>query len=175
MTGGSGRNRLVRDRQRAAVYAAENQVARIFDRAGEFPIVEVAGSRLTVPPERRFGEIAAVQRYVDAVLALSWLRARWPAAAGRPVIVRERHGESRAHYEVEPAVIAVPVPAHGTGWALRELVVLHELAHHLGGPGDIGHGPTFVGRLVELVGGVIGVEAALLLRVALGDQGVATR
>ncbi|MBN9609435.1 MAG: hypothetical protein BGO26_07185 [Actinobacteria bacterium 69-20] len=161
-----------RDRQRSAVYAAEDQVARILDRAAHYPVVEIAGSRLTLPPERRFADIASVQRHVDAVLALPWVRQRWSDAV-RPVRVRERGGAARAHYEVAGAVIAVPVPEHGTGWALRELVVLHEIAHHLGGSEDTGHGPAFAGRMLELVDGIIGAEVALVLRVALADQGAA--
>ncbi len=159
-----------RDRQRSAVYAAEDQVARILDRAAHYPVVEIAGSRLTLSPERRFGDIPSVQRYVDAVLALPWVRERWPEAV-RPVLVRERRGAARAHYEVTGAVIAVPVPTHGTGWALREMVVLHEIAHHLGGAEDTGHGPGFAGRMLDLVDGAIGAEVALVLRVALADQG----
>lgn len=161
-----------RDRQRSAVYAAENQVGRILDRAAGFPIAEVAGSRIRVPAELRFGEIAAVQRYVDAVLDLPWVHSRWPDRALCPVTVRERRGNSRAHYEIAAAVIAVPAATHGPSWALREMVVLHEIAHHLGGAADTGHGPGFAGRLLALVEGVIGTEAALLLRVALADQGV---
>lgn len=171
-----------RDAQRAALYAAEDQVARILDRSAEFPVVEVAGSHLTLPAERHFAEIASVQAYVDAVLALGWVRERWPGAAARPPTVRERRGAGRAHYEPAPPVIAIPLHRGGTAWALRELVVLHEVAHHLGGgapdtdpAGDssTGHGPAFAGRLLALVGGLIGAEAELLLRVAMADQGVA--
>jgi putative metallohydrolase (TIGR04338 family) len=54
---------------------------------------------------------------------------------------------------------------------MRELVILHELAHHLA-PGDA-HGAAFVARFVHLVGELIGDEAAFLLRSALLDAGVA--
>jgi putative metallohydrolase (TIGR04338 family) len=65
------------------------------------------------------------------------------------------------------------VPPHrvGGGWAMRELVVLHELAHHLT-PGDQ-HGSAFVATFVELVAELVGTEAAFLLRSALLDAGVA--
>jgi putative metallohydrolase (TIGR04338 family) len=177
------------------VYAGENQVARLLDRSAEFPVVEVAGSRITLPPERHFGDLAGVQRYVDAVLELDWVVRRWPRAAAMPVTVRERRGAAQAHYEPDTATIAVPVRGADARWALRELVVLHELAHHLArgarseqsstdaGPNaggdassaadsDTGHGPGFTGRMLELVGGVMGEEAAFLLRVAWADQGV---
>lgn len=164
-----------RDSTRAGVYAGEDRVARLLDRSAEFPVVEVAGSRITLPPERHFGDLAGVQRYVDAVLALDWIVRRWPRAAGLPVTVRERHGASKAHYAVDPATgrgtIAVPVRGPEARWALRELVVLHEIAHHLTSSVDTGHGPDFTGRMLELVGGVMGEEIAFLLRVAWADQG----
>jgi putative metallohydrolase (TIGR04338 family) len=183
------------DRQRSALYAAEDQVARILDRSAEFPVVEVAGSHLALPPERHFAELASVQRYVDQVLTLHWVRDRWPVPAARPIVVRERRGASRAHYESVGAVMALPLHRGGTAWALRELVVLHEIAHHLGTGAGTGrpagsdrrgitadppaaedpataHGPAFAGRFVELVDGVMGPEVGLLLRVALTDQRV---
>jgi putative metallohydrolase (TIGR04338 family) len=122
--------------------------------------------------ERHFADLPSVQAYLDKVLALAWVRQRWPDIAAQPVVVRERRGAARAHYEREGAVVALPLHHGGTAWALRELVVLHELAHHLGGDADTGHGPAFVGRLVELADGVIGPEAAFLLRVTMADQGV---
>jgi len=127
-----GGESAARGSQRGALYAAEDQVARILDRSAEFPVVEVAGSHLTLPPERHFAELASVQRYVDQILALGWVQERWPGPASRPVLVRERRGASRAHYEPAGGVMALPLHRGGTAWALRELVVLHEIAHHLG-------------------------------------------
>ncbi len=172
---GSPRPRRPPDAGRSAVYAGENQVARLLDRSVEFPVVEVAGSRIALPPERHFGDVAGVQRYVDAVLAADWVARRWPAA-GVPVTVRERRGVTRAHYEFDTRTIAVPVRGVEARWALRELVVLHELAHHLAGTGtiDSGHGPGFTALLLELARGVMGEEIAFLLRVAWMDQGVVT-
>ncbi|TKV56922.1 TIGR04338 family metallohydrolase [Nakamurella flava] len=161
----------VRDGQRSRVYEAEHLVQRIFDRAVDHPVVQVAGSTVVLPPERHFGDLDGVQRYVDAVLRQAWVRARWSRAAV-PVSVRSRAGTDGAHYERAGAVIAVPVHRPGR-WALRELVVLHELAHHLA-PDDpeAGHGPAFTHRFVELVDGTVGPEAALLLRVTYADVGV---
>lgn len=160
-----------RDFQRSRVYDAEHLVHRIFDRSAEFPVIEVAGSHLTLPVERRFGSIDAVQRYVEAVLALGWVGRTW-ARASLPVTVRERSGAAQAHYQRAGAVMAVPGHRAGSGWALRELVILHELAHHLAPGVEIAHGGLFVDRLLELVDGVIGPEAALLLRVTMLDVGV---
>ena len=58
-------------------------------------------------------------------------------------------------------------------WAARELVVLHEIAHHLAEPSEApSHGPEFVDRMLTLTAEVVGEEAAFLLRVTLLDCGV---
>ncbi len=69
----------VRDAQRSKVYAAEEFVRTLFDRAAEHgsSSVEFFGAQLTLPPEARFGSLDAVQRYVDDVLALPALRRQW--------------------------------------------------------------------------------------------------
>jgi putative metallohydrolase (TIGR04338 family) len=143
----------------------------MFDRSATYPVVEIAGSRLTLPAERRFGDLEAVQGYVDRVLALNWVSRSWPRAA-LPVRIRERAGSAQAHYERAGATIAVPTRRSGTGWALRELVVLHELAHHLAGDPEVPHGGAFTDRLLALVDGVVGPEAALVMRIAMLDLGV---
>ncbi|MBF6082632.1 TIGR04338 family metallohydrolase [Nocardia cyriacigeorgica] len=165
----------VRDSQRAKVYDAEQLVRGAFDRADEFGhrTVDVFGSQITLPVERRFASVDSVQDYCDRVLALNWVASQW-ARASTPVRVRARAGTTAAHYETDGAVLAVPLHASGTAWALRELVVLHELTHHLEPrPGERApHGPEFCSRYVELVDGVIGPEAALLLRGTMIGCGV---
>ncbi|MBB5913958.1 putative metallohydrolase (TIGR04338 family) [Nocardia transvalensis] len=164
-----------RDSQRAKVYDAEGLVRRMFERADEHGVrtVQLHGSQITLPIERRFASVASVQSYADRVLALNWVRAQWDRAA-TPLTVRARTGTTAAHYESERAVLAVPLHTRGTAWALRELVILHELAHHLepAGTDPAPHGPEFCSRYVELVDGVIGPEAALLLRTTMLGCGV---
>ena len=159
-----------RDFQRSRVYDAEHLVHRIFDRSAEYPVVEVAGSRITLPVERRFGSIDAVQRYVDGVLALPWVAATWDRARHR-CGSGNGAGEAQAHYQRVGSIMAVPGYRAGSGWALRELVILHELAHHLAtasrSPRRSLCRPTAdVGRRI------VGPEAALLLRVTMLDVGV---
>lgn len=170
----------MRDTQRAKVYDAEQLVRSVFDRAAEFGqrTVEVHGSRLTLPVERKFASVDSVQQYCDRVLALGWVAATWERA-GVPIRVRARAGNVAAHYETGDAVLAVPLHAETgtrgrTAWALRELVVLHELAHHLEPRPDTvaAHGPEFCARYVELADGVIGPEVGLLLRLTFHDMGV---
>lgn len=165
-----------RDAHRSAVYAAEDQVARTVERANRTSggRVDFFGSSLALPPERRFADVASVQRYVDAVLALGWVGERWPSLPG--CRVRERAGQTRATYEVaagRPPCIALPLASR---WAGRELVVLHEVAHHLVAHSpaldEPSHGPTFTGTFLGLVEVVVGAEVALLLRAALHGAGV---
>ncbi|MCW2497065.1 TIGR04338 family metallohydrolase [Jatrophihabitans sp.] len=157
------------DRQRSRVYAAESQVIRIIDRRDEFPTIQLFGSDVVVPDDRKFGDLDSAQRYVDAVLALNWVRQRWPGLGS--VTVRARSAAQRAHYEPATATIALPPFEGGGGWALRELVVLHEVAHHLV-PGTPSHGPGFVAAVLVLVGELLGPEAEFLLRTTYLENGV---
>lgn len=163
----------VRDSYRGRVYAVEDQLARMMDRAGGSPAsVEFLGSRLTLPVERRFGDVPSVQRYVDAVLAAPAVVDRWPGAPG--VRVRRRRGVAAAHYE-PPGVIALPTTA---SWALRELVVCHEVAHHLTlaehGTRVDRHGPEFTDVMAELSSYTLGPEVGFVLRAGYAEAGVPT-
>lgn len=139
--------------------------------------VDFFGSVLDVPAERRFADLASVEAYVRAVLALDGVRRAWPGV--RPPRIRERAGAGRAHYERrEPArdgVIALPIAGLAEQrWAARETVVLHELAHHLAwaDAGAQAHGADFCGTLVLLYRLALAPQAALLLRAALDGAGV---
>ncbi len=161
---------MTRDAQRAKVYAAEGFVRTMFDRAAERgnPVVDFFGTQLTLPPEARFGSAESVQAYVDDVLAHPAVRERWRAA---PLRVRPRRGATAAHYERAGNAATIAVPEGRAAWALRELVVLHEIAHHLA-DADPPHGPEFVAVYCELVGAVMGAEAAHVLRVVYAKEGV---
>jgi putative metallohydrolase (TIGR04338 family) len=154
-----------RDTQRAKVYAAEEFVRTLFDRAAEHGnnVVEFFGTQLTLPPEGRFATVTAVQRYVDEVLA--------HVGADRPLTVRARRGVTAAHYERSDDGATIAVPDHRSTWALRELVVLHEIAHHLS-EAEPPHGPEFVAAVCELTEAVMGPEVAHVLRVVYAKQGV---
>jgi putative metallohydrolase (TIGR04338 family) len=166
---------MARDAQRSRVYAAEAVIRRVFDRAERSGAraVEMHGSTITLPVERRFASIESMQHYVDLVLSQWWVRAAWPERSGVPVTVRERRGQAEAHYEPASATIAVPPYANNRAWAMRELVLLHEIAHHLAPDHDHeAHGPEFVDRFTTLVDEIVGPEAGLLLRAAMHEGGV---
>lgn len=152
-----------KDTQRARVYAAEQFVRTMFDRAAQHSsrAVDFFGTSLTLPPEAKFGSVESVQRYVDDVVA---------RVGGRPVTVRPRRGVTAAHYESIDGRAAIAVPERAT-WALRELVVLHELAHHLS-QADPPHGPVFVATYCELCETIMGPEVGLVLRMVYGKEGV---
>jgi putative metallohydrolase (TIGR04338 family) len=161
-----------RDSQRSKVYAAEEFVRTLFDRAAEHgsPVVEFFGTQLTLPPEARFGSVASVQRYVDEVLALPAVRQRWPDVL--PLRVRTRRAATAAHYENHDGAGIIAVPDRDTAdWALRELVVLHELAHHLC-EAQTPHGPEFVATICRLTELVMGPELGHVLRVVYAKEGV---
>ena len=161
----------LRDTQRAKVYAAEEFVRTLFDRAAEHGnnVVEFFGTQLTLPPEARFASAPSVQRYVDDVLAHPAVRARWRAAA--MLTVRARRGATAAHYERVDDGAVIAVPEGRSTWALRELVALHEIAHHLC-DAEPPHGPEFIATFCELAEVVMGPEVAHVLRVVYAKEGV---
>lgn len=160
-----------RDSQRSKVYAAEEFVRTLFDRAAEHgsSVVEFFGTQLTLPPEARFGSVTSVQRYVDEVLALPSVRRRWPEVS--PLRVRTRRAATAAHYENQDGAGVIAVPDRDTAdWALRELVVLHEVAHHLC-QAQPPHGPEYVATLCTLTELVMGPELGHVLRVVYAKEG----
>lgn len=159
-----------RDTQRSAVYAAERFVRTLFDTAAQHgsPAIDFFGEQLTLPPEARFGSVRDVGAYVDRVLAMPAVRGRWPVAELR---VRERRGATAAHYEIRDGAAVIAVPDRTGRWALRELVVLHEIAHHLA-PAEPAHGGEFATALCELAGIVMGAEVGHVLRVVYAKEGV---
>lgn len=163
----------VRDTQRSRVYAAEEFVRTLFDRAAQQSsrAIDFFGAQLTLPPEARFGSIQSVQRYVDDVLALPAVADRWTPTSA--LQVRPRRAAAAAHYEKRSGTGVIAVPDRNTAdWAMRELVLLHEIAHHLDDTGGAAHGSGFVATLCELAALVMGPEVGHVLRVVYTKEGV---
>lgn len=154
-----------------AVYAAEDQWSAVLDRGG---VVDFFGSRLDVPMQLRFGDVASVQAYVDRVMASDRILEVYPSAG--PVTVRPSRSRIRASYRPDAKAIDLP----GELWAGREAVVIHELAHHLVcsmGQAPLSaarrwHGREFLDAMDLLVLEMLGESAALLLRAGYDSAGV---
>lgn len=152
---------MPRDSQRERVYQAEFRLRELYNNAVriENPVVELDGISLTLPPEGHFASLDSLQAYVDRVMP--------------GVRVRARQGTKAAH--AEPWNMVIAIPDQRCGWAMREIVVLHELAHiesrteH--GSGHAAHGPAFVASFIELLSITIGPEVGLAYRVLCGHSG----
>ena len=166
----------MRDSQRQRLYDAEHQVRRQLELAAAGArSVTVAASTVVLPLEVRFGALEAAQRYTDAVLASHDFADRFPRATATPLRLRARRGDRHAHYEA-PDTIALHDPPHGTRWSLRELVLLHEIAHHAAHhdlPPEPAHGPRFAGAFLRVAALAMGGEVGLLLTTAFAEHGVA--
>lgn len=150
------------------MYAAEQQVTTALSRSGER--IDFFGSQLTPPPETAFKTLTEIRRYVASVLSDHRVVHAWGYLP--PAQVRRRASDSMAHYEYETATIAIPTSSN---WAMRELVVLHEVAHHVlssVAPNASAHGPEFASAYIQLVSWRIGPEAGLLLTAAFDACGV---
>lgn len=141
-----------RDDGRAAVYRTEDIVRSILQEGGT---VDLFGSRFPLPEggDRKFATVSDVDRYLDALWQMSWVKEYGKA---RPA-VRRRRGVTKAHYEFGRNVIAVPQDR----WALNEMVVLHEVAHGL--CGEFGHGQRFRRVFADLAGHAIDPVVGMML------------
>lgn len=146
------------DTGRSAVYTAEQQFRSLLQTPGT--LIEIAGSTFVIPDEKKFGRVEDIQRYVDAVLA--------HVGHEEPVKVRDRKGHTKATYNYGRRTIAIP----DNIWALRETVVLHELAHHIAGLDETGHGAEFRSIFTDLVERVMGPEARFLLQHEFFSRGL---
>ena len=81
------------------------------------------------------------------------------------------------------AIAAMParviaVPDGRNRWAMREIVVLHELAHHvtrMHNGGVAAHGPEFVSEFIDLMSAVMAPQVALAMRMICDIEGVKWR
>jgi putative metallohydrolase (TIGR04338 family) len=164
-----------RDGQRSRVYRAEDAWAGRLDAARRgAALATIGGSAVLLPAELRFGSLAAASAYAEQVLRLPPVAALASSSTALPApVLRLRRGQRAAHWE-RPGVVALPVPRHGEPWALRQSVLLHELAHHVGELTGraAGHRPPFPALVLLLVQAAMGDEAAFALRVAYGEEGV---
>ncbi len=148
-----------RDTFRTKVYEAEDEVARMFERPGS--VIEMFGTQICVPDERRFGRVSDADAFVKKVYA--FLGYEYPPE----VVVRK--GQTKATYNRSSHTIRIP---DQTTWALREMVVLHEVAHALTPPEFAAHGREFRSNFCDLLEKVLAPEARFLVQVAYFDRGL---
>lgn len=141
------------------LYAAEDSLLFLLDNDGP---VQFLGSTLTLPVERRFGDLAGVRRYLTELRRRDWGHPDVPSPK-----VRLRKGHTRATWEA--GTIALPDGTGDRGWAMREVVVLHEYAHHVTWHeyGLTGHGAPFQEVYLDLLHHAVGPEAAFVVRAGL--------
>lgn len=157
-----------------AVYAAENAVAQWLDLVTpDSPEVTVHGKLFCPDPDPKFSDPEAFGCYLEKVLAhLTESEHTFNGRELLPVTVRSRRGATRAVYEFATATVAVPPAEIGGRWALRGLVALHELAHHL--QGEPGHGAEWRTTFLRLLEAVGQSEHAELLHLAYHDEGLSS-
>lgn len=158
---------MTRDNQKRAVYRAGHALEWFYDHATDSSTVEVSGMALQLEPEAYFGDLRSIQVYVDRVVAMPSVVARFGKSSR--VLVRERRDSRVAHYQF--GEIAIHTSGNNSSrWAMRELVVLHELAHHY----SLGHkhGPAFTAAFVDLLDLVMGPQVSLALRLLYQQEGV---
>jgi putative metallohydrolase (TIGR04338 family) len=144
----------------ARVYAAEDTLMFLLEHPGT---AQFQGSALTLPVERRFGDLDGVRRYLRELRTRTWGHAEVPSPT-----VRLRKGHTRAHWESD-GTIALPDGIGAKGWAMREVVVLHEYAHHVAWHrhGVTGHGLAFQQIYLDLLEHAVGPEARFVVQVGL--------
>ena len=154
----------IKDLDRTSVYAAEDLWSKAMDRGG---VVNFFGSTFTLPEQKIFGDLVAMQKTVDFWLQSPLIQTTFPALG--PVVVRGRKGERKAHYE-PGGVIAIPLEQT---WACKEAVLAHEFAHHCAwNETSPAHGVAFRNALISIAECAFGVESALLLRATYDGVGL---
>ncbi|MET3962300.1 putative metallohydrolase (TIGR04338 family) [Marmoricola sp. OAE513] len=181
----------VEDPDRKTTYDAEDMVLAWLDAAdpatGEVQVSvrrdgEARTMTYTPETEPRFTRPEDVTRFTEQVLERlrGQTRAfgtRYRGREQRDVTVVAHTGWRKATYR--DGMIYLPRRERGGSWALRGMVVLHELAHHLntGVDGTIidSHGEGFRATFVRLVEDLGWAETAAMLREAYDQVGLDRR
>lgn len=144
-----------------AIYDAERSVQFILDQQFENPLINIARSTIEVPKELKFGDIASVQRYADLVTdRVGCTRVK--------AVEQSKRASLRAFYRGGE----IHFPVQSGRWAMRETVVLHEIAHHITEDWEDPHGAVFAGNLLDLVETMMGPAAAFIMRVTFHQTGI---
>lgn len=155
------------------IYEAENELKHILDRALHDDVREYRayGSVFDIPLELRFTSAESVQRYLDQVIAMSWMPSTSPVKAKA---APKRDGKYRGYskYVRESGTILLPDHGGGLSGEMREEVILHELAHHLAEKDGHEEGSGFIPSLRMLFLNRFGGSIQSLFDIILMERGV---
>lgn len=147
------------DTDKKKAYHAEFDLRAIYDLADKVSdwSYDFYGYTMTLPRERKFGDLDSIRNYYKKVLELTSVREAFPGKAAPGVAFT--HGTQHAYHR--SGTVYFNDKNRGGRWQMREIVVLHELAHYLSPVS--GHGPEFRGVFAFLTGAVMGPETEMLL------------
>jgi len=151
------------------IYQVEFALRDILDVANEGDrTYRIAGMELTMPVEYKFGELDHIQKYANAVIRD--YNGRHDTRHNKVRVVEGRKSLHRkAYYTHSMARITLPQRDRGS-WAWRQVVVLHEIAHHLAS--CHGHGVEFARVMLDLLENYVGPQAGLVYMILLDKEGI---
>jgi len=151
------------------IYQVEFALRDILDVANEGDrTYRIAGMELTMPVEYKFGELDHIQKYANAVIRD--YNGRHGTRHKKVRVVEGRKSLHRkAYYTHSMARITLPQRDRGS-WAWRQVVVLHEIAHHLAS--CHGHGVEFARVMLDLLENYVGPQAGLVYMILLDKEGI---
>lgn len=154
------------DSDREQAYSAEDRVIQSLNWAAESQTgiitVDFHGSMLLLEQDKKFGDVASMQTYVDMI---------WPLVGTGPApTVRASRSGRRSLYRGRDHVIHMSMER----WSRREIVLLHEIAHAVvrctTGSGAVpAHGPVWRRTYPAVVEAAGMGTASLLLRDAFSS------
>jgi putative metallohydrolase (TIGR04338 family) len=157
------------DPEKQPTYRGERMVESMLSHADGNTLVELAGSRVVLPAERHFACLESMQRYVDQVIALRPVQDLYPGATAPKIV--NRRGFNQASFRHVDQTIRIPSVDSRGRWAMREMTLLHELAHFLA-PAGSHHDSKFRSTFAFLARAAMGPEVGLALQVCWHNEGM---
>ena len=138
--------------------------------------VEFMGVELHLAQERWFSSTEDIEKYLGGCYRSKWYKRVCPVSL-RPVVitVKTHAAHFQANYDYDATMRFPPFPRIGVNEMHRELVVLHELAHHVTPLKYPGHGAEFAGNFLYMVQQKLGPEYGALLTSAYAAHKVEYR
>lgn len=162
---------LTSEQQTTRVYESEFRIRTLLDMARNNPQasnVKIAGSTFTISPDAIFSDISAVEKYVSMVCRA--MTPTLPRLSTVPEVVENNRLTRHSRYLRGSHRIELASMQRSKGWAFRETVVLHELAHAASGKG-VCHEEEFVENFITLTQYARGDQEAMVLRLLMYENG----